>query len=553
MVIRAFRMNRPGFDRSATAACLHGSSAGMISLPDSFQRILTDDPHISPSDIDSYSVSQFHEQHVLHQGFIYKRAADKKTDIVTQSVGGVLPVKLQFLNKWQLRYVVIYGHYVVYYKDDTNKRPVGKFSLKDYNRVVRAEEMLSADRKWPFKVIGMRSTARTWYFCAASEREMKLWMACFKLTMDHAIHGKVKQTCLDIITTEQARCPPVGMARDDSITSASSTGSGGDRTFQDDETYEDLESPTTDMENDENYDDIAHEEEDDDSGHSGGSSGGRIHPPLSVAQSDFFPKASNFIYEIQSVNLRKESARPDSYFASGCEYLDIIPDVEDSEDNYDRTDHDAPIRLPPPPPPGRHPQEAAKPDMANVIQTLQRGHRTRQSETESIHEDKLSRPAPDGNSFRGNKFVERTKPPPIATPRPPPKPITKPKPNDIKPMTLPKATKPQVPVKAKRNLLPESAVLKISDKVYSESLLRKHNLNGMYLLRGSARDITKQVIMVWDEQADKSKHYTIFGDQSSSFALDQTAQFASLDELVQYYLVNFLPNTNLKLTKPCPG
>ncbi|PIK54969.1 putative SH3 domain-binding protein 2 isoform X1 [Apostichopus japonicus] len=211
--------------------------------------------------------------------------------------------------------------------------------------------------------------------------------------------------------------------------------------------------------------------------------------------------------------------------------------------------------------------------MANVIQTLQRGHRTRQSETESIHEDKLSRPAPDGNSFRGNKFVERTKPPPIAIfakilqipkyslsyafcltdAKTPPKPITKPKPNDIKPMTLPKATKPQVPVKAKRNLLPESAVLKISDKVYSESLLRKHNLNGMYLLRGSARDITKQVIMVWDEQADKSKHYTIFGDQSSSFALDQTAQFASLDELVQYYLVNFLPNTNLKLTKPCPG
>lgn len=44
-------------------------------------------------------------------------------------------------------------------------------------RVVRAEEMLSADRKWPFKVIGMRSTARTWYFCAASEREMKVTKA----------------------------------------------------------------------------------------------------------------------------------------------------------------------------------------------------------------------------------------------------------------------------------------------------------------------------------------------------------------------------------------
>ncbi|PIK41402.1 putative SH3 domain-binding protein 2 isoform X1 [Apostichopus japonicus] len=351
---------------------------------------------------------------------------------------------------------------------------------------------------------------------------LQLWMACFKLTMDHAIHGKVKQTCLDIITTEQARCPPVGMARDDSITSASSTGSGGDRTFQDDETYEDLESPTTDMENDENYDDIAHEEEEDDSGHSGGSSGGRIHPPLSVAQSgkrvNSDPPSRH--YRNHSPESRTTPQTRRRMLPNSPGSRPKFPEPGRVKDNYDRTDHDAPIRLPPPPPPGRHPQEAAKPDMANVIQTLQRGHRTRQSETESIPEDKLSRPAPDGNSFRGNKFVERTKPPPIA---------------------------------AKRNLLPESAVLKISDKVYSESLLRKHDLNGMYLLRGSARDITKQVIMVWDEQAKKSKHYTIFGDQSSSFALDQTAQFASLDELVQYYLVNFLPNTKLKLTKPCPG
>lgn len=86
---------------------------------------------------------------------------------------------------------------------------------------------------------------------------------------------------MDIITTEQARCSPIGYT-DESLTSASSSGSGGDRFYQDTETYEDLESPTTEIGNeelDENYDDIAAEGDDDESLHSGGS-GGRPHASL---------------------------------------------------------------------------------------------------------------------------------------------------------------------------------------------------------------------------------------------------------------------------------
>lgn len=534
---------------------LLGSTTGMINLPKTFHNKLTSAPEISSSEIDNISVSQLLEKDVLHQGFAYKRAANRKTDRVTTSVGNALPVKLQILSKWQLRYLIIYSHYVIYYKDDTGKKPVGWFSLKDYNRVIRAEEMVSTERKWPFKVIGMRASARTWYFCAASEREMKLWMACFKATMDHAIHGKVKQTCLDIITTEQARCPPVGGSHtDDSLTSVSSTTSSIDP-HESEETYEDLESPTTNMENDESYDDIA--TDDDESMSSGGGSGGRFHPPLSSVAS------ANVIYQIETITGTNPNYR-DSYFATELDYMDVLSDNDPTEDNYDLPDNDSAHRkLPQPPSRSLSPHNSD--EMSTLLENLQKQFPKSNPNT---LKDREIRRDPDGTSFR-QPMRE------VPYPKPPdsPKPIQaiKPKPKGARPVIPPGKPVPPKPIPSKsppakpppapkpivksRNLLPQSAIMTTSDKSYAEELLRKHQHNGMYLIRPSGRDASKKVVMVWHDNdgGGKCKHYTIFDDNQNSFALDQTAKFGSLPELIEYYKMNCLPNSDLKLSVPCPG
>lgn len=534
---------------------LLGSTTGMINLPKTFHNKLTSAPEISSSEIDNISVSQLLEKDVLHQGFAYKRAANRKTDRVTTSVGNALPVKLQILSKWQLRYLIIYSHYVIYYKDDTGKKPVGWFSLKDYNRVIRAEEMVSTERKWPFKVIGMRASARTWYFCAASEREMKLWMACFKATMDHAIHGKVKQTCLDIITTEQARCPPVGGSHtDDSLTSVSSTTSSIDP-HEREETYEDLESPTTNMENDESYDDIA--TDDDESMSSGGGSGGRFHPPLSSVAS------ANVIYQIETITGTNPNYR-DSYFATELDYMDVLSDNDPTEDNYDLPDNDSAHRKLPQPPSRSLPPHNSD-EMSTLLENLQKQFPKSNPNT---LKDREIRRDPDGTSFRQPmREVPYPKPPdspkPIQAIKPKPKgarpviPPGKPVPPKPIPLKSPPAKPPPAPkpIVKSRNLLPQSAIMTTSDKSYAEELLRKHQHNGMYLIRPSGRDASKKVVMVWHDNdgGGKCKHYTIFDDNQNSFALDQTAKFGSLPELIEYYKMNCLPNSDLKLSVPCPG
>ena len=48
-------------------------------------------------------------------------------------------------------------------------------------------EMESADQQWAFKLIGLRADDRTWYFAAASEREMKVQLA----TLQPHGHGEM--------------------------------------------------------------------------------------------------------------------------------------------------------------------------------------------------------------------------------------------------------------------------------------------------------------------------------------------------------------------------
>ncbi len=148
-------------------------------------------------ELENISVCDILKEENEHSGFLYKRAQEKVTDTVTESVGSVISTGL--FSKWQLRYVVLYREYILYYKNDRSLKPKGVFSLRGYNRVVRAEDMTSANQQWAFKIIGLRSDDRTWYFGAASEREMRLWMAFFKVTMEKAIHGKARDRSLKIL------------------------------------------------------------------------------------------------------------------------------------------------------------------------------------------------------------------------------------------------------------------------------------------------------------------------------------------------------------------
>ncbi|XP_072025879.1 uncharacterized protein [Amphiura filiformis] len=102
------------------------------------------------------------------------------------------------------------------------------------------------------------------------------------------------------------------------------------------------------------------------------------------------------------------------------------------------------------------------------------------------------------------------------------------------------------------NVIPRSCMLNITNKEECERKLRLHQHNGMYLIRKSERANGK-VLMVWFNDDNICKHYKIFGDQISTFQLDETPSFSSLVDLLQYYRDHKLPQSNVLLTIPFTG
>ncbi|XP_077158139.1 SH3 domain-binding protein 2 isoform X2 [Paroedura picta] len=100
------------------------------------------------------------------------------------------------LLKWPLRFVIIDKGCIYYFKSSTSASPQGAFSLKGYNRVMRAAEETTSSNVFPFKLVHISKKHRTWFFSAASEDERKDWMASLRREIDH-YHEK-KETIADL-------------------------------------------------------------------------------------------------------------------------------------------------------------------------------------------------------------------------------------------------------------------------------------------------------------------------------------------------------------------
>nr|XP_032807830.1 SH3 domain-binding protein 2-like [Petromyzon marinus] len=92
------------------------------------------------------------------------------------------------LNRWQLRFTVLYRGCIYYYKSCSSVYPQGAFSLRGYNRVLRAPEEFGSHAIYPFKLMHMCKNRRKWYFSAANEEERKKWMG--------AIRNEIKEQCI---------------------------------------------------------------------------------------------------------------------------------------------------------------------------------------------------------------------------------------------------------------------------------------------------------------------------------------------------------------------
>ncbi|XP_026864842.2 SH3 domain-binding protein 2 isoform X2 [Electrophorus electricus] len=89
------------------------------------------------------------------------------------------------LMKWPLRYIIIHRGCVYYFKTSSSATPQGAFSLKGYNRVMRAAEETTSSNVFPFKIVHFSKRHRTWYFSSASEDERRKWMRLLRKEIDH--------------------------------------------------------------------------------------------------------------------------------------------------------------------------------------------------------------------------------------------------------------------------------------------------------------------------------------------------------------------------------
>ncbi|XP_038070980.1 SH3 domain-binding protein 2-like isoform X2 [Patiria miniata] len=479
---------------------------------------------LSQQQLENISVTDILKENYEHNGFLYKRAQEKVTDQLTELISPSL------LSKWQLRYVILYNEFVLYYKNEKCARPKGVFSLRGYNRVLRAEDMTSANQQWAFKIIGMRSDDRTWYFGAASEREMKLWMAFFKVMMERAIHGKARDKSLRILKELKYRETKfVEGGEPASPTTAAAFEPG---------IYEDIEEPL--------------EEED-------------YLPPrpnASMTRQLPVPPRNESLERRSPVHkslLPVPPPRPEPARRASSDYIQPpeadVQQISEFRHQYgsqnkvaERTAPRLPSRPPalPPQPPSSNNQ----------------------------------RQGPEGNSFRKKPFIETPlegvdvkgiraalKPVVPLKPRINPKPPTPVKPEmplKPKPAERTVATKeaqyrhsavrePVMP--PQRDLLPETCLFGSSDKRTAEGLLYNFRMDGMYLMRlsGQCGGDAGKVLMVYNGSLHQCKHYKIFGNGISNFSLNSQPIFANMHEMLEYYSDNPLPNTTLRLSTPYPG
>ncbi|XP_033632710.1 SH3 domain-binding protein 2-like isoform X1 [Asterias rubens] len=500
---------------SSTSASLAGSSSVKLDIENNYMYSLEHEA------LENISVCDILKQDNEHSGFLYKRAQEKMTDTVTESVGSVISTAL--FSKWQLRYVVLYREYVLYYKNDRSLKPKGVFSLRGYNRVVRAEDMTSANQQWAFKIIGLRSDDRTWYFGAASEREMRLWMAFFKVTMEKAIHGKARDRSLKILQDLKYNETKFLQGRGPPSPSGKSFEPG---------IYEDIEEPLEESSEDQ-----------------------YLPPNLSSSMKSrnlpIPPRKESFLTDVRMnrgplpiIPPRPELPRRESAASTDSEDYILPQDVDLHEAELLRGrlgySREEPVRV--------NTRPFAKPELHARPETHAKPDLHIRSDPPPLPVSE-TRQGPDGNSFRKKQFQEIPHSPnEIQGTRSALKPAVAVKP---KPGLKPKPGVKPKPKPATRDLLPSSAVFNSQDKKQAEGLLYQYCEDGMYLLRLSSGQ--GKVLMAYHKHLNSCKHYKVFGDEVSTFSLNTDPIFTKMDDLLKYYIENALPNTTVRLSRPYPG
>ncbi|XP_033102904.1 SH3 domain-binding protein 2-like isoform X2 [Anneissia japonica] len=500
-------------------------------------------------------------------GFLYKRSSERKTDKITSAIPKSL--KLPFIPKWQLRYVILYKDWLYYFASEKSKRPKGAFCLKGYHRVMRAEEAATTDQRYAFKIMGPNHNMRTYFFGAASEREMTLWMAHIRVTMEKALHGSAKNRSLQLLDDIKRKNERVfsrvnelderGIVRSDSVSSGSS--------YQD-EIYEDIEKPLPLYDDTESCVDFHPADIGDrplpqpPAEWQSHDSGTPRKPDFSRGRSDtitpyvnsslnseeplkrfrskrgmvfFSPRLKRHIPPAPQIPLRNSSSSSHRVPPFGFRLPSLDSDDNDDEEDDNVPDYLLPSSSPHPP----HRGNSAQVTSRVVPQRPEPPRRKSADDENSISVHGLRR-RPDGNSFR----VKHEETQPLTKkPLPPPK----------KPQILPKPVINKVSynkVGAIKDLLPDSAIFESSDKVKAEEMLKKPKVEGMYLVRNSAQ-AGQKVLMVYHGN-EKCKHYKVFGD--GTFSLDGRLLLPTMGELLEHFHSHFLPTSeNSVLIVPYPG
>ncbi|NXH23965.1 3BP2 protein, partial [Myiagra hebetior] len=464
--------------------------------------------------------------------------------------------QLQIL-KWPLRFVIIHEGCIYYFKSSTSASPQGAFSLKGYNRVMRAAEETTSSNVFPFKLVHISKKHRTWFFSASSEDERKNWMLSLRKEIDH-YHEK-KET----------------------ITEFSDSGSDADSFYGSVERPIDIKYSHHSADN-EDYD----QEEEDESYLQPDTSDivkddmvlPPAYPPPPVPHIRKSPYSEARAHSYAGKPTAPVPPPPPKRSLPDIKVEDLLPPVpplpvfkkpaSGKESHPLPPEPQPPAQVPappeaceklkhlnlslrtPPPLPGNKPklsQLAEKPAEPKVPREHGKpglfvppvfpkppvpSHQPPavKPRTEKSSCPQLQRSPPDGQSFRSFSFEK---------PALPSKPS---QPDDDSDDDYEKVG------------LPASIFLNISESFEVERIFKANSpqgrpQNGLYCIRNSSTKPGK-VLVVWDEPAGKVRNYRIF-EKDGKFYLDSDIMFLNMGSLVEYYSTHILPSHDSLMLR-CP-
>ncbi|XP_060102115.1 SH3 domain-binding protein 2 [Heteronotia binoei] len=493
--------------------------------------------------------------------------------------------QLQLL-KWPLRFVIVHKGCVYYFKSSTSASPQGAFSLKGYNRVMRAAEETTSSNVFPFKLVHISKKHRTWFFSAASEDERKDWMASLRREIDH-FHEKT-ETIADLSDSGSDVDSFYGsIERPININYSQHSTENSD--YDQDEEEEYLQPDSADCE-DQSVLPPAYPPPPVPPVGKASCSAARARflpgkssvavlplPPPRKSLPDLKPEAllrmrGGLPFQHQAEcpvrpQLRRQQTsgpgspvppvplarKPACLLQTGSQPAAQLPVARSSATAEDREGLRVSTRLSakgPPPLPSSQPRlthPSAMPADATPLRGCRKPAlptpRTLPSSQAPVPLPKLEKPSPphlgsvsarrsppDGQSFRGASFEK-------------PEVFSK-----------PSVSSTDSDDNYEKVELPHSVFVNTSESLEVERMFKSENLTGhpktgLFCIRNSSTK-TGKVLVVWDESIEKVRNYRIF-QQDSKFYLESDAQFLSLGSLVEHYSCHVLPgHNNLTLQFP---